>query len=43
MVEALYDHEAEEEDELNFQAGDLVEVRIVNADTAHSRTECVWL
>jgi hypothetical protein len=26
MVEALYDHEAEEEDELNFQAGDLVEV-----------------
>lgn len=26
MVEALFDHEAEEEDELNFSAGDFVEV-----------------
>lgn len=26
MVEALFDHEAEEEDELNFSTGDLVEV-----------------
>lgn len=26
FVEALFDHEAEEEDELNFSAGDLVEV-----------------
>lgn len=26
MVEALFDHEAEEEDELNFMTGDLVEV-----------------
>jgi hypothetical protein len=37
MVEALYDHEAEEEDELNFQAGDLVEVRSVTTGTVHSQ------
>jgi hypothetical protein len=26
MVEALYDHEAEAEDELNFRTGEMVEV-----------------
>lgn len=39
MVEALFDHEAEEEDELNFSAGDMVEV-IDRADGGWWRGRC---